>query len=72
MYCWICGDNATTGEHILKASDLKSEFGDVSQQNPLYLNSKEKSNIKINSIRRSKELKFNTLLSEGSVEISNK
>ncbi len=37
MNCWICGDHATTGEHRTKASDLKSEFGVVSQKRPIYL-----------------------------------
>lgn len=35
--CWICGAPATTGEHIVKNSDLKSEFSVVTQQAPLYL-----------------------------------
>lgn len=25
--CWICGEDATTGEHKTKKSDLKSVFG---------------------------------------------
>jgi hypothetical protein len=36
--CWICGGPGTTGEHIIKKTDLKSEFGRVTQQQaPLYL-----------------------------------
>lgn len=34
--CWICGKPGTTGEHIVKRSDLKSEFGLITQQSPLY------------------------------------
>jgi len=34
--CWICGAPSTTGEHIIKKTDLKSEFGRVTQQAPLY------------------------------------
>ncbi|WP_376957977.1 hypothetical protein ABNQ39_13055 [Azospirillum sp. A26] len=34
--CWICGNIATTGEHMNKRSDLRSVFGHVSQNNPLY------------------------------------
>jgi hypothetical protein len=34
--CWICGTPSTTGEHIIKKTDLKLEFGRVTQQEPLY------------------------------------
>lgn len=30
MYCWICGDSATTGEHQLKKTDVISLFGEGS------------------------------------------
>ncbi|MEE8057611.1 MAG: hypothetical protein V3T17_07230 [Pseudomonadales bacterium] len=60
--CWICSNPATTGEHRTKASDLKSEFGKISQKSPLYLNSKNKRNVKINSIKKSSELKYNSPL----------
>lgn len=62
MKCWICGSEANTGEHRTKASDLKSEFGKISQQNPLYLHTKEKRNVKVNSIKRSKALKSDALI----------
>jgi hypothetical protein len=35
--CWICGDIAMTGEHLIKASDLKSQFGKISQVHPIYI-----------------------------------
>jgi hypothetical protein len=38
--CWICGAPSTTGEHIIKRTDLKSLFGVVTQQAPLYLHRK--------------------------------
>jgi len=34
--CWICGKEATTREHRVKASDLRAIFGVVTQQTPLY------------------------------------
>lgn len=62
MKCWICGDEATTGEHLAKASDLKSEFGVVTQKSPIYCHTDEKLNVKINSIKRSPEIKSKALL----------
>jgi len=56
--CWICGNPADSGEHIIKASDLKSEMGAISQKFPIYLQSTEETNVRVNSLRKSKELKF--------------
>ncbi len=36
MKCWICGEEATTGEHRIKHSDLKSLYPNISQDDPLY------------------------------------
>lgn len=58
MNCWICGADAKTGEHKLKASDLKSEFGEVSQQKPIYFNSANIRNLKVSSIKNSTILKY--------------
>jgi hypothetical protein len=38
--CWICGTPGATGEHMIKKSDLKSEFRSVTQQAPLYFHRK--------------------------------
>ena len=62
MKCWICGNAGTTGEHRTKASDLKSEFGKVTQKLPIYLSSDAKRNVKVNSIKKSEALKFSSLL----------
>ncbi|UJF20811.1 hypothetical protein [Shewanella sp. OMA3-2] len=43
--CWICGREATTREHRVKASDLRSIFGVVTQQSPLY--TKQDGTVKI-------------------------
>ncbi len=62
MKCWICGSKATTGEHITKASDLRAEFGRVTQRKPVYLHTKNNRNVRINSIKKSQKLKFSALL----------
>jgi hypothetical protein len=62
MKCWICGDEGTTGEHLTKASDLKSHFRKVTQQSPIYLHTDHKRNTKINSIKKSRELKSQSLI----------
>lgn len=48
--CWICGSPANSGEHIPKASNLKDLFGNVTQQKPLYFNSKGLKNKPLQSI----------------------
>ena len=35
MNCWICGNIANSGEHMIKASDLRLFFPDLSQKNPI-------------------------------------
>ncbi len=62
MKCWICGDEGSTGEHRTKASDLKSLFGNVTQRSPIYLHTDKKRNLKINSIKKSRELKSPSLI----------
>ena len=49
--CWICGLLiADSAEHTIKKSDLKSQFGNVAQGAPLYLNSSNFKNKRIQSI----------------------
>jgi len=64
MKCWICGsEEATTREHLAKASDLKALFGTASQSDPLYFNMSDRPglrrrrNIKVGSLK-SDTLKF--------------
>lgn len=57
MKCWICGAEATTGEHLIKASDLRSVFGSCSQQEPLYFHVAHKRNIPVGSVKADR-LKF--------------
>jgi len=62
MKCWICGDDGRTGEHLTKASDLRSLFGKVTQKSPIYIHTDQKRNIKINSIKKSYKLKSPSLI----------
>ena len=59
--CWICGNEADSGEHIPKASDLKSYFGVVTSKKPIYQHVDPLINRKINGIN-SKRLKSATRL----------
>ncbi len=61
MKCWICGGKGETGEHLLKASDMKMLFPEISQKKPLYVHSSSSKNIKIGS-RKSNRLKSNALI----------
>jgi hypothetical protein len=49
--CWICGRDATTGEHSVKRSDLKSEFGPVTPNNPIYVNNDRIKNRRIGGLK---------------------
>lgn len=51
MNCWICGNEGKTGEHRIKASDLRSFFGEFTQKSPLYFHTSEKRNIPVGSIK---------------------
>ena len=62
MKCWICGKLGTTGEHLIKASDLRSYFGEVSQEIPIYFHTSEKKNFPVGSIKKSKSLKSDALI----------
>ncbi len=51
MKCWICGDTATTKEHLLKVSDLKSHYGHVSPNHHLYFHTVNKKNNPLLSVK---------------------
>jgi len=55
--CWICGELATTNEHIVKASDVRGYFGEVSPSRPVYRNNNQITNKKVQSAK-SKLLTF--------------
>lgn len=48
--CWICGSPATSGEHIIKRSDITKVRGAISQQNPVLL-TRDYKRYKIGSAR---------------------
>jgi hypothetical protein len=54
MECWICGGKGTTGEHIIKASDLRHQFGKVNQNFPLYFHTETEKNIPVGSVKAKK------------------
>ena len=51
MNCWICGSPANSGEHRIKASDLRLVFGHVSQKHPLLLHNEIQRNRPIKGIK---------------------
>lgn len=53
MNCWICGASANSGEHMIKASDLKSLFRHVDQRSPLYLHTGLRRNLAVQGIKSS-------------------
>jgi hypothetical protein len=61
MKCWICGGEGKTGEHLVKASDLRSYFGRVSQKEPIYYHTKDTRNIPVGSYK-SQKLKSKALI----------
>ena len=58
MKCWICGaEEASTREHLAKASDVKALFGKPSQKEPFFFNSSDR-------LRRSRNVKVGSLKSD--------
>lgn len=39
MHCWICGKQANSAEHMVKASDFRTVFGHVTHKSPVYRHS---------------------------------
>jgi hypothetical protein len=50
MKCWVCGDEARTGEHTIKKSDLSAIFGHVSQNRPLYRHVASQRNVPVKGL----------------------
>lgn len=57
MKCWICGSDADSGEHVIKASDLKAVFGVITQRKPIYTHTRLRKNQPIPGIK-SDRLKY--------------
>lgn len=51
MNCWICGNKGDSGEHLIKASDIKGMFSDISQSNPIYQNFEDNSRFPMGSAK---------------------
>src|SRR5882672_8968652 len=51
--CWICNSTGDSGEHKPKKSDLKTVFGEVSPQQPIFLNDGKSRNRKVLSLNAS-------------------
>lgn len=48
MKCWICGvAQANTGEHLIKASDIRSVFGTVAPKKPLFFHTERSRNRQV-------------------------
>lgn len=58
--CWICGNPANSGEHMIKASDLRAMFGGTLKQ-PLYFHTDNIKNLKLQSIKADR-LKFSHVI----------
>lgn len=50
MKCWVSGDDARTGEHMVKKSDLHGVFGHVSQNHLLYRHSALRRNVPVKGL----------------------
>lgn len=51
MKCWICEADANSGEHLVKASDIRAIFGSVSQSKPLFLHTEQRRNRSVKGIK---------------------
>lgn len=50
--CWICRvDDATTGEHTIKKTDLEAIFGNTLSQGKLFLHTLQRTNQQVQSLR---------------------
>lgn len=61
MKCWICLDEANSGEHRIKKTDLKFLYPEASQQNPIFHRRNGDPKKNIGSVN-SKNLKFKNLI----------
>lgn len=57
--CWICGHSADSAEHMVKASDARQIFGDITQNSPIYRHSSDQPNLLVRGLR-SNNIKFSS------------
>ncbi len=62
--CWICGNEATTGEHRVKASDLRLIFGHFSPKKPIFYHTDKRINQKISGIGSNRLQSFALICSQ--------
>ncbi len=55
--CWICDFPGDSREHLLKASDIRGLFGDVSPSNRLVIRNDKGERVKVIQSAKSKSLK---------------
>ena len=49
--CWVCGADADSREHLVKASDLRRLFGPVSPESPAYFHDSEGRSRRLGSVK---------------------
>ena len=54
MKCWICGANADSREHRVKASDMRRVFGQITPDTPVFFHSDPHRNVGIHSAKSNK------------------
>lgn len=54
MKCWICGSEADSREHLIKASDMRAFFGNISSRKPVFLHTDKRRNIPLHSAKTNK------------------
>ncbi|EPE5851694.1 hypothetical protein [Vibrio vulnificus] len=57
MNCWICGENGETGEHLVKASDLKALFSADIKRKPIYFHKDNRNPQKLQNVVKAKFVK---------------
>ena len=54
MKCWICGAEADSREHLIKASDMRAFFGKILPRKPVFLHTDRRRNIPLHSAKANK------------------
>lgn len=52
--CWICGQTGNSKEHMIKASDIRSIFPEITQENPVLLHTSNDQNFPVGSAKSDK------------------
>lgn len=49
--CWICGDEASSREHKVKASDVRMLFGNISSDDPAFVHTDSRRNVPLLGVK---------------------